>query len=629
MIKSKCKILIYFLLISSIFSDEIIQGTVVDEQYVILVSFDGFRYDYIERVDTPNFDYIEKGGVKAKSLKPIFPSFTFPNHYSIATGCYVDKHKIIGNEFNTSLGQYSYKNRDTVQDARWYGAEPIWVTAEKNGIITATYFWVGSEAKIGGYYPTYYKYYEFGIDPIVKVNQVIDWLKLPIKQRPKLIYLYFNEPDHAGHEYGTNSEEVNKQIKISDDVLGYLLESIKKLNIYDKINIVIVSDHGMVDVSDDKVINIDDFNISGIVHGKGPMMSIKETEINSINLEDITIPHVTIVSAKNNNELHYHNPIYDFLLIADEASGVPEGVFEAASGSMSGESACTILLGNPVRSTGMFYNTHNKLSDYWKTLKVSCIDSPRVSEDYVEDMKLRYSESSNAFRVRVLGEFPVSDDDTIIPREMVESAIDRGVKGVGGAVVLGVDVARRGKDASAICIRQGNHVLGREVLIRKKLDTMQVVGWIESEMKNLTSSGYEVGEVLIDSIGLGAGVVDRLIEKGVDVRGINVSESPSVGSEYFNLRSELWWRCRDWFERRDCLIPNDERLLEELVTVQQDYNSDKLKVESKEKTRRNLDRGSSPDAADAFVLTFASYASMSQERISWKKPLEREMLGIV
>jgi len=317
------------------------------------------------------------------------------------------------------------------------------------------------------------------------------------------------------------------------------------------------------------------------------------------------------------------------LLIADEASGVPEGVFEAASGSMSGESACTILLGNPVRSTGMFYNTHNKLSDYWKILKVSCIDSPRVSEDYVEDMKLRYSESSNAFRVRVLGEFPVSDDDTIIPREMVESAIDRGVKGVGGAVVLGVDVARRGKDASAICIRQGNHVLGREVLIRKKLDTMQVVGWIESEMKNLTSSGYEVGEVLIDSIGLGAGVVDRLIEKGVDVRGINVSESPSIGSEYFNLRSELWWRCRDWFERRDCLIPNDERLIEELVTVQQDYNSDKLKVESKEKTRRNLDRGSSPDAADAFVLTFASYASMSQERISWKKPLEREMPGIV
>ena len=190
-------------------------------------------------------------------------------------------------------------------------------------------------------------------------------------------------------------------------------------------------------------------------------------------------------------------------------------------------------------------------------------------------------------------------------------------------------MARRGMDSSAICIRQGNHVLGDEVLIKKKFDTMQVVGWIESEMNNLTASGYEIGEVLIDSIGIGAGVVDRLLEKGVDVRGINVSEAASVGSEYFNLRSELWWRCKDWFDRRDCLIPSDERLIEELVTVQQDFNSDKLKVESKERTRKHLERGASPDAADAMILTFASYASMTNSRISWKKPLERQNLGLV
>ena len=144
------KILIFFIsiMISLLFCAD------NEDQYVILVSFDGFRYDYTERVETPNFDYLKNWGVKAKSLKPVFPSFTFPNHYSIATGCYVDKHKILGNEFNTYLGKYSYKNKDTVQDAKWYGAEPIWVTAEKNGITTATYFWVGSEAPIGGYYPT-------------------------------------------------------------------------------------------------------------------------------------------------------------------------------------------------------------------------------------------------------------------------------------------------------------------------------------------------------------------------------------------------------------------------------------------------------------------------------------------
>jgi phage terminase large subunit len=317
------------------------------------------------------------------------------------------------------------------------------------------------------------------------------------------------------------------------------------------------------------------------------------------------------------------------LLIADEASGVPEGVFEAASGSMSGESACTLLFGNPVRSTAFFYNTHTKLSPYWKTLKVSCVDSPRVADDYVADMKLRYGDGSNAYRVRVLGEFPIADDDTIIPRGIVESAIGRDVKNTGGAVVMGVDVARKGLDKSSICIRQGNHILGDEVMVRSKLDTMQVVGWVQSEINNLTSSGYEVGEVLIDSIGLGAGVVDRLIEKGVDVRGINVSEAPSVGSEFFNLRSELWWKCKDWFERRDCKIPRDEGLIEELVVVQQDYNSDKLKVEPKEKTRKNLEGGKSPDKADALILTFASYASMSSASLSWNKPLIREIGGIV
>ena len=301
------------ILFSILFIHLFLFGSDYSDQYVILVSFDGFRYDYAQRVDTPNFDYIEKNGIKAKSLKPVFPSFTFPNHYSIATGCYADKHGILGNEFTNSIGRYSYKNKETVQDGKWYGAEPIWVTAEKNGIKSATYFWVGSEAKIGGYYPTYYKYYESGIDPYFKVNQAIDWLKLPIKERPRLICLYFNEPDHAGHVYGQNSKEVDSQIKISDDVLGYLLESLKKLDIHQEVNIVIVSDHGMVNVSKDKVVNIDDYNIEGVFDGQGPMMSFNGQ---ASALKDI--PNVSIHLSKNNEDLHYHNPLYDFLIIADE-----------------------------------------------------------------------------------------------------------------------------------------------------------------------------------------------------------------------------------------------------------------------------------------------------------------------
>ncbi|MBI71884.1 MAG: alkaline phosphatase family protein [Candidatus Marinimicrobia bacterium] len=309
---------LYFLIIFSLL---IAQSN--EDQYVLLVSFDGFRYDYTSRLETPNFDYLEKWGTKSKSLKPIFPSFTFPNHYAIATGCYTNKHKIIGNEFskifdNEDLERYSYKNKTTVQDAKWYGAEPIWVTAEKNNLISATYFWVGSEAPIGGFYPTYYKNYKNGVNPKNKVDQVIEWFNLPLEERPRLVCLYFNEPDHAGHIYGADSEEVNEQIKKSDEVLGYLLKSLTKLDIFNKINLIVLSDHGMVTVSDDRVINIDDFNINGIIDGEGPIVSIKDTSQSKNLLNQLNIPNARIVSSLNNDDLHYHNPLFDYILLADE-----------------------------------------------------------------------------------------------------------------------------------------------------------------------------------------------------------------------------------------------------------------------------------------------------------------------
>ena len=318
------------------------------------------------------------------------------------------------------------------------------------------------------------------------------------------------------------------------------------------------------------------------------------------------------------------------ILVVDEASGVPEQIFEAASGSVSSHNAVTILLGNPVKNTGFFHATHTRLAAYWKTLHISCLNSPRVSQDYIDDMKMRYGEGTNPYRIRVTGDFPLDDEDTIISRELVESAVGRDVEGIGGSVVMGVDIARRGNDASAICVRQGNKIIGGGVKIRKGFDLMQVVGWIRSEMDAVKSSGYDVSECCIDSIGLGAGVCDRLTEEGVDIRGINVSESASIGTEYFNLRSELWWRCRDWFYRRDVVIPHDDRLIEELVCVRRDFNSgDKLKVEAKDRTRQRLGMNASPDAADSLILTFASYASMTTGPFRWSRPLVREMPGIV
>ena len=294
-----------------------------EDQYVLLVSFDGFRYDYTNRLETPNFDYLEKWGTKSQSLKPIFPSFTFPNHYAIATGCYTNKHKIIGNEFskifdNENIERYSYKDKTTVQDAKWYGAEPIWVTAEKNNLISATYFWVGSEAPIKGFYPTYYKNYKNGVNPKDKVDQVIEWFSLPVEERPRLVCLYFNEPGHAGHVYGADSEEVNEQIKKSDEVLGYLLKSLTRLDIFNKINLIVLSDHGMATVSEERVINIDNFNIDGVIDGEGPLVSIKDTSQSRDLLNQLNIPNTKIVSSLNNEDLHYDNPLFDYILLADE-----------------------------------------------------------------------------------------------------------------------------------------------------------------------------------------------------------------------------------------------------------------------------------------------------------------------
>lgn len=314
------------------------------------------------------------------------------------------------------------------------------------------------------------------------------------------------------------------------------------------------------------------------------------------------------------------------MLVADEASGVPEAVFEAAAGSMSGHSAVTILLGNPVRSSGYFYDTHNRLRGEWWTQRVSCVDSPRVSKEYVAEMATRYGEESNAYRIRVLGEFPLADDDTMIPMDLIDGAVERDVaSSPTAATVWGLDVARFGSDSSALCKRRTNVVT--ELRTWRNLDLMQLTGAVVAEYQAI-APGDRPTEILVDSIGLGAGVVDRLRELELPVRGINVSESPAMGGTYRNLRAELWGRAKAWLERRDCRLPKDERLISELATVRYSFTSSaKLQLESKDDIRR---RGlPSPDLADAFVLTFASDAATALHGAgpasAWSRPLERRL----
>ena len=316
------------------------------------------------------------------------------------------------------------------------------------------------------------------------------------------------------------------------------------------------------------------------------------------------------------------------MLVADEASGVPEQVFEAAAGSMSGHNAVTILFGNPVRSSGFFFDTHNRLKDEWWTKRVSCTDSKRVSQDFVDDMKSRYGEDSNAFRIRVLGEFPRADDDTIIPMDLLESAKHRDVVAYEDApIIWGLDVARFGSDSSVLCKRQSNVVVSLERW--RNLDLMQLTGAVVAQYE-ACGPKEKPQEILVDSIGLGAGVVDRLRELNLPARGINVSESPSMGQTYINLRAELWGKTKAWLEKRDCKLPNDEDLIAELATVRYTFTSNgKMKVESKDDIRR---RGlKSPDKADALVLTFASDAGIASYgfKQSWGQALKRGIRGIV
>lgn len=324
------------------------------------------------------------------------------------------------------------------------------------------------------------------------------------------------------------------------------------------------------------------------------------------------------------------------MLIGDEASGIPEAVFEAAAGSMSGHTAVTLLLGNPVRATGYFYKTHYPDPDipaalHWKTFHVSCIDSPRVNTQFIEEIKATYGEESNAYRVRVLGEFPRTDDNAVIPRELIEAAKFRDVVLTPSVpMVWGLDVARFGSDSSALVKRRGN-IVPEPARTWRNLDLMQLTGAVVAEYE-AQDKMFRPVEILVDSIGLGAGVVDRLREMGYPARGINVSESPAMGQMYMNLRSELWMKAKAWFERRDCQIPNDTRLIDELAAVGYDFTpSNKLKIDSKDVMRKKIRR--SPDVADAFVLTFASDAITAQtgsaDTFSWKKPFRRAIKGIV
>jgi predicted AlkP superfamily pyrophosphatase or phosphodiesterase len=219
-----------------------------NKPYLVLVSLDGFRWDFQNLHDTPALDRITDAGVHAERMIPVFPTLTFPNHYSIATGLYPAGHRLIGNTFpNADLSEwYSLRRREAVQDGKWYGGEPVWVAAEKAGMVTAAYYFVGTEADIQGVPMTYWHQFDASVPGMARVQQVLDWLSMPGERRPHFITLYFEDVDTMTHGYGPGSTQSIAAVERVDGYLGTLLDGIEALPIADDVYLLVVSDHGLI-----------------------------------------------------------------------------------------------------------------------------------------------------------------------------------------------------------------------------------------------------------------------------------------------------------------------------------------------------------------------------------------------
>ncbi len=226
---------------------------------VVLISIDGFRPDYIERGVTPVLRRLADEGAFGP-MTPSFPSATFPNHYTQVTGLHPDNHGIVSNTMrDEALGRFSLGNRDAVSDRRWWDdAEPLWVTAERAGIITGTMFWPGSEADIRGVRPSLWSVFDQSLPGDARVDRLLSWLDLPEGQRPRFATLYFDIVDTAGHNHGPDSAEVNEAAASVDASLARLLAGLEARGLSDQVVLVIVSDHGMAETSPERAIYLDD-----------------------------------------------------------------------------------------------------------------------------------------------------------------------------------------------------------------------------------------------------------------------------------------------------------------------------------------------------------------------------------
>lgn len=232
---------------------------------VILISLDGFRWDYLDKYRPPALTSLARNGVRARWMIPSFPTKTFPNHYTVATGLYPENHGIVENNVFDFGEVFTMSKRKEVQNPRWWGGEPIWVTAEKQGQIAASYFFVGTETMIDGEMPTKWRIYNGRVPNKMRVDEVLGYLDLPLERRPTMISMYFSTTDDVGHEFGPDAVETKYAVWEADEYIERLMEGLKKRGIDQQVNVIIVSDHGMANYYPKNVTFLDDvFSIDAL-----------------------------------------------------------------------------------------------------------------------------------------------------------------------------------------------------------------------------------------------------------------------------------------------------------------------------------------------------------------------------
>ncbi len=294
---------------------------------VLLVSFDGFRYDYLTKTETPNFDKLVEEGVFSDGLISIFPSKTFPNHYAIATGLYPENNGFIANNMYDAKMERSFSigNREEVENPDWYGGEPIWNTVEKAGKKAGTMFWVGSEAPIQDMRPTHWKIYDEGLSDSARIDSVVKWLSYGNELEVDFATLYFSFVDTKGHHYGPASPELEEAIRYADDLIGYLAEQLRAKGLAGNTNLMVVSDHGMAEVTREKVVVLDDFidpdDLQIIEYGPAMMANVKEGKMEEVysalkEKED----HYRVYKKEEIPERYHlknHHRVPELLMVAD------------------------------------------------------------------------------------------------------------------------------------------------------------------------------------------------------------------------------------------------------------------------------------------------------------------------